>query len=99
MARIMSLESGLRLWRLNQELLPEPGSPIASTTVPLEMCGLVAGGIIGAAGDSGAVASAEPEVSGAIAAGCAAGFCRERLRPRPPRRRRGRRVSATASGA
>src|SRR3984885_14867562 len=30
----MSLDSGTTLWRLNQELLPEPGSPMASTTTP-----------------------------------------------------------------
>jgi hypothetical protein len=34
----MSLESGVMLWRLNHELLPEPGSPIASTTTPFEGC-------------------------------------------------------------
>src|ERR1700723_2813594 len=32
--RIMSLESGTTLWRLNQELLPEPGRPMARTTMP-----------------------------------------------------------------
>ena len=30
----MSLDSGRMLWRLNQVLLPEPGSPIDSTTAP-----------------------------------------------------------------
>ena len=35
----MSLESGFMLWRLNHELLPEPGSPIARTTVPFDALG------------------------------------------------------------
>src|ERR1700719_1479411 len=35
-ARNRSLESGVMLWRLNHELLPDPGNPIASTTTPLE---------------------------------------------------------------
>src|SRR4051812_27327919 len=30
----MSLDSATTLCRLNQELLPEPGSPIANTTMP-----------------------------------------------------------------
>src|SRR5580698_5125300 len=34
-ARSRSLESGVILFRLNQELLPDPGNPIARTTVPL----------------------------------------------------------------
>ena len=35
----MSLESGVMLWRLNQELFPDPGSPMARTTVPFEARG------------------------------------------------------------
>src|ERR1700679_2115529 len=43
-ARKRSLESGVTLWRLNHELLPEPGSPIARTTTPLEgRCGASTG--------------------------------------------------------
>src|ERR1039458_7426354 len=43
-ARNRSLESGEMLWRLNQELLPDPGSPIASTTTPFEGRGVSASG-------------------------------------------------------
>ena len=32
----MSLERGVMLCLLNQELFPEPGRPMASTTTPLE---------------------------------------------------------------
>src|SRR5207244_286843 len=42
----MLLESGVTLCRLNQELLPDPGSPMASTTTPLvafDVIGVVAG--------------------------------------------------------
>src|SRR5580692_8620029 len=35
-ARKRSLESGVTLWRLNHELLPDPGNPIARMTTPLE---------------------------------------------------------------
>src|SRR6202161_3468572 len=49
--RIKSLERGVRLWRLNHELLPEPGSPIASTTTPF-------GGRGDAAGTAGTFAGA-----------------------------------------
>ena len=45
----MSLDNGTTLCRLNQELLPEPGSPMASTTMPL-------GGRAGAAGTAAGVA-------------------------------------------
>src|SRR5216683_7926520 len=48
----MSLESGVMLCRLNQELFPDPGSPIARTTVPFETRGAAAG-----------IAVAAPDVS------------------------------------
>ena len=35
----MSLESGVILWRLNHELLPDPGNPIARMTLPLDTRG------------------------------------------------------------
>src|SRR5579864_5300597 len=71
------------LWRLNQELLPDPGSPIARTTTPL----LARGAETGAAGTEAGCASAGAALAGAAA--CWAG----RLLPRPPlRRRRGRRM-------
>src|SRR6266478_4547105 len=60
-ARIRSLERGDILCRLNHELLPEPGRPIAKTTTPF---GVRGGGIVsdmpeasGAAGVNGALCS------------------------------------------
>jgi hypothetical protein len=50
----MSLESGTTLWRLNHELLPEPGRPIARTTTPF-------GGRCGAAGVDGTLGAAAAE--------------------------------------
>ena len=67
----MSLESGATLWRLNQELLPEPGRPIASTTMPLgARCVTVAAGGRGGWDDgdagaaSGSPSSGESSTSG-----------------------------------
>src|SRR6201987_4009896 len=40
----MSLESGVILLRLNQELLPEPGRPMARMTAPLGGRGMAGGG-------------------------------------------------------
>jgi hypothetical protein len=37
----MSLESGVILCRLNHELFPEPGSPMARITLPLGTSGAV----------------------------------------------------------
>ncbi len=51
----MSLDSGTTLWRLNHELLPEPGSPMARTTTPFGGRWAAAGG----AGTRGAAASGE----------------------------------------
>src|SRR2546427_10947776 len=58
--RNRSLESGVILCRLNQELLPDPGRPIARTTTPLGARGMVAGGaaaaaVLAALGTSGAI--------------------------------------------
>src|ERR1700730_12580864 len=39
----MSLERGVTLWRLNQELFPDPGNPMARTTVPFEARGGASG--------------------------------------------------------
>src|SRR5712692_2339601 len=61
--RSMSLESGLMLCRLNQELLPDPGRPIARTTTPFGARGVAALGGAGAgvfgARTPGAVTTAE----------------------------------------
>ena len=51
-ARIRSLESGEILCRLNHELFPDPGRPIAKTTTPF-------------GARAGEVASVMPEASGA----------------------------------
>src|SRR6202142_3483916 len=75
----MSLESGVMLWRLNQELLPEPGRPTARITAPLGVpCGRE-----GAAGAGNAADESSPAT---------AGWGLELRRPRRPRprRRRGR---------
>src|SRR6266851_5215120 len=57
--RTMSLESGITLCRLNQELLPEPGRPIASTTRPLggRWVAGIAAGPLGAWGTCGRISS------------------------------------------
>ncbi len=70
----MSLESGTTLCRLNHELFPEPGSPIARTTMPFggraDAAGTAAGtrGAGGRASASGSPASSAPSsgASGAI---------------------------------
>src|SRR5205807_505972 len=82
-SRSRSLDSGRMLCRLNHELLPEPGSPIASTTLPLLGCAAAAGLapvelIAGAAAGWGVNLAASP-----------ATFGRAPL-PRPPRPRRRR---------
>src|SRR5271154_6760666 len=88
------------LWRLNHELLPDPGRPIASTTVPLlaragadaECAGSFAATAGAGADDFGADDSvAAASAVGSAAAGvCAARGVRERDPPRPPRLRRRR---------
>jgi hypothetical protein len=103
----MSLESGTTLWRLNQELLPDPGSPMARTTMPLGGRGAAAGttagidGVCAAISVSGVVDARSPssEASsigepGAIpfaAAGLKA-WATACSRPRPPRPRPPRRL-------
>ncbi len=103
-ARTMSLESGTTLFRLNQELLPDPGSPIARTTTPFggrdATTGGTAGGPVGAA-DSATGGAARPAADGVSSEGAspialtAAGVkarptgCRRSRPPRPrPPRRR-----------
>src|SRR5579863_4766671 len=69
--RSRSLESGVILLRLNHELLPEPGNPIANTTTPFGERAAVAAGAVA----SGALA----EAAGTAAASAATG---EALIPR-----------------
>src|SRR6184192_1719069 len=84
------------LFRLNHELLPEPGSPMASTTVPLlGRCEAMAVG----AGVDATVASAAAVCGSAVGDfGAAEATDVGRLRPRPPRprRRRGRPTALAA---
>ena len=111
-ARRRSLESGLMLWRLNHELLPDPGRPIANTTVPRDT------------GDAGTCGTPPPEATptpcsgsppssempGSMTSGAVGvtpllpsvatawpGTARP-PRPRPPRRRRRRRASPVRCG-
>src|SRR5438270_180220 len=104
MARIMSLESGFKLCRLNHELLPEPGSPIARTTVPFDARGRCATGAA-ATGAASGFSSALGTATEAASELAGTDFDPGRLLPRPPLRRRlGRRASpdappALASGA
>jgi hypothetical protein len=93
--RNMSLESGLILWRLNHELFPDPGSPMARITLPFGARGTAVGEAFAAACVTGAatslsgVDSAGDPLDGAAATG------RGPPLPRPPRpRRRLRRGSA-----
>src|SRR5258707_5353539 len=61
--RRRSLESGVMLLRLNQELLPEPGRPMERTTTPLYFLG-TAGSLAMAIGrDTGRRAGSEPVVA------------------------------------
>src|SRR6266403_1165769 len=92
------------LCRLNQELLPDPGSPIARTTVPL--LGRAGAGttwagafpaIIGFETEPSAADASAAEVSPATAGAGAAAPGRERPPPRPPRLRRRRAVRGLGS--
>ena len=47
----MSLESGVILWRLNHELLPDPGNPMARMTLPLDVRGAAVVEVLAAAGE------------------------------------------------
>src|ERR1700739_770490 len=82
----MSLESGVILLRLNQELLPEPGRPMARMTAPLGGRGM-AGGVgckVASAGTAGIVGA---PVEGADGDAGAAGWLAARawpFCPRPP---------------
>ena len=88
------------MWRLNQELLPDPGKPIASTTVPLEGRGdSVGGGVVAglaAARPRGAALSFGEGCIGATASlpatADSGGGAPLRPRPRPPLPRRRRRL-------
>jgi hypothetical protein len=80
------------LWRLNHELLPDPGSPIARTTTPFEACGR--GATEGDAARGASAASASGTVS--VVAGAAGVREPPRPRPLPPRLRR-RRTGRPAS--
>ncbi len=84
--------------RLNHELFPDPGNPIANTTVPLlalagatvSPAGAVAAGATSAGGAS-ATAASDPSTAVELAAATAAGAAAlERDPPRPPRLRRRR---------
>src|SRR5439155_7459225 len=84
------------LFRLNHELLPDPGSPMASTTVPLlGRCEAIA---VGAGVDAATASAGAVCVSAVGDFGVAAAPDVGRLRPRPPRprRRRGRPVAPVA---
>src|SRR3989442_12173978 len=97
----MSLESGVILCRLNQELLPDPGRPIARTTTPLGARGMVAGGaaaaaVLAALGTSGAIIAealrcGEGGAGGSPRRADSRGWVSPRTRPRPPLPRRRRR--------
>src|ERR1019366_905362 len=101
------------LCRLNHELLPEPGNPIARTTGPLvgragaacSTCtGTASGAATGATGGgsaapaSGVSGSAGPAVSGVVRGGASVGERRAPLRPPRLRRRRVGRLLASPDG-
>src|SRR5580704_15264771 len=106
-ARKRSLESGVMLWRLNHELLPDPGNPIASTTTPLEGRDASTWG-----GVDVALAAVRPCKATAVEAGLSfeavcdgcgsppvpadsTGEAPLRARPRPPLPRRRRRLATS----
>ena len=95
----MSLDSGRILWRLNHVLLPEPGSPIDSTTAPFGFLDGWAGGAAGApAGSTASIASAASAASpvgppGVGRAGAWAAVWGRLPRPRRPRRRKRSRLN------
>ena len=99
------------LWRLNQELFPDPGNPIANTTVPRDAGGVATCGATTSeatpslgSGNPASIAGLGSAVSvpGAGEALLAAivGWSETLLppRPRPPRRRRRRRTSPLRCG-
>src|SRR3981189_3351920 len=94
------------LCRLNHELLPDPGSPIARTTVPLlgrAVTGTVWAGAFpvttGFVSDASAADAPTAECSAATDGAAAAAPDRERPPPRPPRLRRRRAVRGLGSPA
>ena len=93
----MSLERGVILWRLNQELFPDPGNPMARITLPFGTRGATVGEAFAAAGITGASASLSgadsdgAPLDGAVPAG------RDPPLPRPPRPRRRRRRGSPGS--
>ena len=102
----MSLESGTTLWRLNHELLPEPGNPMARTTTPFGgRCGAAGtAGTLGATGEVTVGSSASPASESSssapstgttgmdpFAAAGAKACATACSRPRPPRPRPPRR--------
>src|SRR5271168_3776231 len=94
------------LCRLNHELLPDPGSPIARTTVPLlgraAVAAVTAGTFSAGTGAVGTASVAKAAEASAVATGATAAAGRERDPPRPPRVRRrrvGRGLAAAVFGA
>ncbi len=100
----MSLESGAMLWRLNHVLLPDPGKPMASTTIPFGGRGGAAGTVSGAWGAGAALSpsvggsavpssgvSTLPAAGGPLIAEGAKACATARSRPWPPRPRPPRR--------
>src|ERR1700686_13846 len=94
------------LCRLNHELLPDPGNPIARTTVPL--LGRAGAGTAGSGdfpatagfvADASAADAPTGESSAATAGAAVATPGRERPPPRPPRLRRRRAVRGLGSPA
>src|ERR1700732_3050692 len=86
-------------WRLNQELFPEPGRPIARTTTPLDGCCGVAVGVAAAGAVVSLVSEAGADGDGVPSAGapCVEGEAVWRVRPRPPLPRRRRRLGRALS--
>src|SRR5258708_8310358 len=89
------------LCRLNHELLPDPGNPIARTTVPLlgrTGAGTASVGAFPATtGFETEASTADPSTSAETAGAGVASPGRERPPPRPPRLRRRRGVRGFAS--
>src|SRR5882724_6530672 len=87
----MSLDNGVMLCRLNHELFPDPGNPMARITVPLGTRGAAAGAGFAADGATGATPSPSVVASAGTALDGAIPPVLEPPLPRPPRPRRRRR--------
>src|SRR5437660_1075168 len=88
------------LWRLNHELLPDPGRPMARTTIPLLGWAGVAGALLTGALTTGSAATGSAAVVvKATAASPDFGLAPPRPRPPRPRRRRDGRASGRPFGA